>query len=100
MRAVIKRPGSSPDVIEIENTLEALQSAVGGYIEAVTVAKNAVIICDEEGLLKMKPRNVQLFGIRIYGTFLIVGTKDEDFCDVPDEEGWLDILDRKDLVLW
>ena len=38
--------------IEIENTLEALQREVGGYIEVVNLGDNYVLICDEEGKLK------------------------------------------------
>ena len=95
MKAIIKRPGCSPELIDIENSLKALQEAVGGYIETVTVAKNTVIICDEEGLLKGKPRNVKLFGYALYGTILIVGTKDDEFCDVSEEEAWLDTLDPR-----
>ena len=38
--------------IEIENTLEALQREVGGYIETVYLGDNYILICDEEGKLK------------------------------------------------
>lgn len=38
---------------DIENTLEALQAAVDGYIEAVTLAPGrAVMIVNEEGRLR------------------------------------------------
>lgn len=33
MKAIIKEVGKSPQVEEIENDLETLQSLVGGYIE-------------------------------------------------------------------
>lgn len=36
MKAIRKKPGCAPEIIEVENTLEALQQEVGGYIEAVT----------------------------------------------------------------
>lgn len=32
MKAIIKKPGEKPRVIEIENELSALQEAVDGYI--------------------------------------------------------------------
>ena len=33
MKAIRKKPGCAPEIIEVENTLEALQQEVGGYIE-------------------------------------------------------------------
>lgn len=99
MKAVIKRPGSGPAVIDIPNTLKALQEAVGGYIETVTVAEDAVIICNEDGRLLNLPANVRLFGIEFVGTILIVGTDGEDFCDVPNEDAWLDELDKKENMI-
>ena len=44
MKAIRKKPGCAPEVIEVENTLEALQNEVGGYIETVTVASDTAII--------------------------------------------------------
>ena len=80
-----KAPGKAPERIEIENTLEALQWEVGGYIEAVTLpGKGAVVICDEEGRLKGKPANCRVCGILFVGTILIAGVDGEEFTDVPD----------------
>ena len=43
MKVVRKEVGCNPQVVEIENTLEALQKEVGGYIETVTMfTKSAV----------------------------------------------------------
>lgn len=37
-----KEPGKMPELVPLfENTLEAMQEAVGGYIETVTMAKDA-----------------------------------------------------------
>lgn len=47
MKAIIKKPGEKPRVIEIENELSALQEAVDGYIQAVPLAADACIICNE-----------------------------------------------------
>lgn len=39
--AVVKEPGQSPRVEPLfDNTLEAFQQAVGGYIETVTIASD------------------------------------------------------------
>lgn len=44
MKVIIKEPGQRPRVTEIENSLSALQEAVGGYIETVTFAEDCCII--------------------------------------------------------
>lgn len=37
--------------------LDELQNLVGGYIEIVQIHGGKLMICDEEGVLKKKPRN-------------------------------------------
>lgn len=48
MKAIRKKPGAQPEIIEVDNTLAALQQEVGGYIETVSIADDVVIICNEE----------------------------------------------------
>ena len=57
MQVVRKDPGKPPVITQVKNTLEALQQAVGGPIETVTIARDAVIICNEEGCLRDLPFN-------------------------------------------
>ena len=80
---VIKEPGQAPRVEPLfENTLEAFQKAVGGYIEAVTVAEDLVIICNEEGWLRGLPFNVALCGFKLAGTVIAVGIKGDEFASL------------------
>ena len=85
MKAFIKHPRQKWMAVEIENTLEALQTAVGGYIECVTLAEDMCLVVDEEGLLKGKEYNINFCGLPIVGTALLVGVDGENFCDVPDD---------------
>ena len=73
--------------IEIENDLKALQRAVDGFIETITLGNDTVMIVDEEGLLHNKEINEVASiaaGTGIVGTSLVVGTDGEDFCDCPE----------------
>lgn len=80
---VIKEPGQAPKVEPLfTNTLEAFQEAVGGYIEAVTVTDDAVIICNEEGRLRGLPVNTNLFGVDFVGTIIVAGVKGEEFASL------------------
>lgn len=90
MKAIFKAPGKAPEIIEVENTLEALQEKVGGYIETVTVASDACIVCNEEGRLLGLPYNAYVAGRSFVGPILIVGVDGEEFCDVPGQDFWLE----------
>lgn len=69
LEAVVKAPGEKPRVTLISDTLEAMQSIVGGCIEVVGFDEENVVVCNEEGRLLGLPENV--FGIR--GTFIVLG---------------------------
>ena len=94
MKVIVIRPYTQPKVEEIENTLEAKQEIVGGYIEAVYPWEDEIaLICNEEGKINNLPLNRFLFDEDgnpvdyIAGTFLICGAPidSEDFTSVPDE---------------
>lgn len=92
MKAIRKKPGCAPEIIEVDNTLAALQTEVGGYIETVTIASDAVIICNEEGRILGLPDNCRVCGVDFVGTVLIVGIKGDAFCDVPEADFLMDHL--------
>lgn len=92
MKAIRKKPGCAPEIIEVENTLKALQREVSGYIETVTIASDAVIICNEEGRILGLPDNCRVCGVDFVETVLIVGTKGDEFCDVPEADFLMDHL--------
>ena len=92
MRAIYKKPGKAPEIIEIENDLSTLQKLVGGYIEVFPMASNADIICNEEGKLRDLPYNITLLGEHFVGPILVVGVSGEDFCDLENAEYLLDVL--------
>jgi hypothetical protein len=90
MKIIRKKPKEAPEVIDVENTLEALQAQVGGNIQQITIAEDLVILVDEEGKLKGKPieETFALRGPILNGTVLIVGVDGEEFCDTPHVD-WL-----------
>ena len=79
----IKEPGEDPRIEPLfDNTLEAFQKAVGGYIETVTIATDLVLICNEEGRINESPYNVTICGCDFYGPVLAVGVADDEFASV------------------
>ncbi len=108
-QVIRKDPGKPPRLVEIPNTLKALQQAVGGYIETVSFCEDALVICNEEGLLKQAvggyietvsfcedalvicneegllmglAPNCSFLGIPFVGTILIAGRSGEEFCSL------------------
>ena len=80
---VIKRPGEAAYVEPLfENTLEAFQKEVGGYIEAYTVAEDLALICNDEGRLRGLPYNLTVLGEHFVGTVIAVGVKGEEFASI------------------
>lgn len=85
----VKITPSGSKLIEIDNTLEALQKLVGGYIEAHTLSspypgKEAiVVICDEEGRLKGYDYCITICGLDFVGDIFVCGQNEDEFTDVP-----------------
>lgn len=84
---------NSISIIDVDNDLHALQKEIGGNIEKIGLKDGAVMIVDEEGMLKQYPRNdfaSYISSRHIYGTALIVGVDREEFDDVPEQYyAWL-----------
>lgn len=88
MKVLYKKVGEKPEIIDIPNTLEALQETVGGYIETVTEYTAAgifTVICNEEGRLKGYNYNCEINGVSYVGDICVVGFEGEEFTDLPDE---------------
>ena len=84
---ILIEPGKYPKLIEIEDTLEAMQETVGGYIEEYMPFDDEVaIICNEEGKLSGMQGNRRLGKDIIAGPFFIVGEDGDEFRSLTDEE--------------
>ena len=80
IKCLLVKPYELPEEIEIDNTLEAKQKLVGGWIEQAFLPKDdsIVVICNEEGKINgMKP-NRDIGHDIIFGPFLIVGNDYEN----------------------
>lgn len=78
MKVISKKAGEEPKVIDMENSLENLQKAVGGYIDMVHVTSNVDIVLNDEGKLDGLPFNIYLIYKGsvvdfVVGDILIVG---------------------------
>ena len=81
-------PMKPPRMVTLNDNLESMQEAVGGWIEAVYPYDDEVaIICNEEGLLMGLPLNRKITDdMIIAGTFFICGTNEDNFISLSDEQ--------------
>lgn len=86
MKAYAIKPGEPGRMIEIENTLEALQGFVDGYIETVNICEDLVVVCNEEGRIRDMDYCCEICGGMFYGPVLICGEDWDEFTDIPMNE--------------
>lgn len=85
MKVLIVEPGREPCPKEIENTLAAMQEAVGGYIEAVYMNEDVIIVNENGKILGLPPN--RSFGNDIFaGTFFIASADGDEFASLSDEK--------------
>lgn len=94
IKVVLVEPNKKAIVTEIGATLEDMQAAVGGLIQAMYPFEDEVaLICNEEGKLLQLPANrgvrmdgeEDIFDI-ICGTFFIAGCSGERFGSLSEEQ--------------
>lgn len=84
IRAIVKRPDEAfGHMTNISCSLENLQRLVGGYIEVVDLGPGLAILCNEEGKIQRLTPNMHLGSDVLVGDIVIIGTKGEEFCDIP-----------------
>lgn len=87
IKVVMVEPMKEPYIGEVENTLEGLQKAVGGYIETVFQEDYVLLVCNEEGKLIGLPGNRSLGNDIIAGAFFVVGSNDDgDFVSLTEDK--------------
>ena len=93
MIALVKEPGKLPREIDITPDLATLQDLVGGYIEAVHIAEDLILIVNETGKLDGLPANVFCGDDYLAGNVVALGVSpdaDADFRSLTVDE--LDLL--------
>lgn len=83
IKVIIKRPGEPARVTNISDSLKNIQNTVDGPIKAVTIASDAVVICNEEGRIRNLPYNCSICGIDFVGTIIFAGIQEGKFTNFP-----------------
>ena len=90
IKGLLVKPYELPEEIEIDNTLEAKQHIVGGYIECVYPENDdsVVFVCNEEGKINGMKLNRDIGYDIIAGPFIILGDDYDngDFKSLTDDQ--------------
>ena len=103
LRIVLKKVGKIPEIMNIENTLEAKQELVGGLIEVVSGLKDDILlVCNEEGKLTNLLPNLMFDFDYIAGDCFFVGDDYEngDFKSLTDIQinEVYDICNKREII--
>jgi hypothetical protein len=72
------------EVVRVQNELVPMQRLVGGYIEALHVTRQLLLVCNEHGKLEERPVTFVVNGEPIAGPFFFTAEE-------PDGEGGYDL---------
>ena len=102
IRAIIKRPDELyGHMTNITHSLQNLQKIVGGYIEAIPLRKDVVILVNEFGKIQGLDFNIpHPFTDKdfLVGTLIVLGVDGEEFGDLPADfemSTWKEILAKR-----
>ena len=103
LRIVLKKVGKIPEIMNIENTLEAKQELVGGLIEVVSGLKDDILlVCNEEGKLTNLLPNLMFDFDYFAGDCFFVGDDYDngDFKSLTDEQinEVYDICNKREII--
>ena len=103
LRIVLKKVGKIPEIMNIENTLEAKQELVGGLIEVVSGLKDDILlVCNDEGKLTNLLPNLMFDFDYIAGDCFFVGDDYDngDFKSLTDEQinEVYDICNKREII--
>lgn len=82
MKVILKDPGFPPYLADIPNELKDLQEYVGGRIEAVTLGRDLIVICNEESRIDGMEPNCTVCGANFVGPVIMCSPKGDKFSDI------------------
>ena len=83
IRVVVKEPHEAAREIEIENTEERLERALGGPVDSIWFAKNVWMLVNEEGKIRDLPYNFYVWDDVIVGPAIFAGQDGDELADCP-----------------
>ena len=96
INVLIVEPNKTPRRATISNEYEEIRDIVGGRIQTYPLAKDAELVCNEEGKLMKLTGNRRVGEDIIAGTFIIVGADGgEEFISLTDKQ-----IEEYEKIFW
>ena len=94
IKAVLQKPGEISEIVEIENTVEALNELVSGMSTAVKIPDNSLTLIMNMNSNRRGTPNLKTLWGRLFGTVVIVKDTKGEFISLTPEQiqsarGWL-----------
>lgn len=92
IKVLVCRVGAEPVVEEMDDTLEAGQAIVHGWLESWSLGENVYLICNEEGRLGPMPDNRPVRAEHwtgsevVRGDFFLVSVKDASWASLSNDQ--------------
>lgn len=86
IKVVKANVGEQPELVEMDNTLEALQSAVAGWIQVINLSDRVLAVINEEGKLEGLEANFYIPNDIVVGNAVFVASDGEEFGSLTEEE--------------
>lgn len=78
--------GESPEIVEMDNTLEAFQKGVGGWIQTLMLSDRVLAVINEEGKLEGLEGNFYIPNDVVVGNCIFCSADGEEFGSLTVEE--------------
>lgn len=85
IKVLVVEPGKTPEVREIDGSLESFQKIVGGYIERLPLPGVDVYV-NEDGRSMKLPFNRNVQGFAVLGSMVIAGHNGGESVSLSDDE--------------
>ena len=94
MKILVVEPEKTPYEKEIDDSLEAMQEIVGGYIEAIYPFEDleVALVCNEEGKIENLPLNRALYSFESRGEIIDIVAGTFFICSAPSDSGKFESL--------
>ena len=91
MKVLKYEPGKEPALVNVTNTVNGIQKAIGGFFEIYRMSDDVALLCDGEGRIKRLPFTASVvipsLGLTSFcGPMLIVGLYKGNFTSLPEEQ--------------
>lgn len=86
IKVIVCNAGEKPKIEVIDNTIEAKQAIVGGYVQMLRVGNGICLLCNEDGLAQQLQPNFRTQWGMIVGNVIFAAERGQEFASLNDKQ--------------